>query len=233
MEDVFGKIFAWLHSLNQSARGTLDVVQSLDPALRIYAAGFGALLKMFVLTGLFVPGDTLVLVAASSVSSPCEGIALGTAVTIGALLGEILGYGLGRWIGTTTRGTRLLRRTGAARISSAQRFLRARGGPAILAARFVPGLRTVMPFVVGPSGFSFRRFLTWSVPASIAWSGIYITVYSLLAAPLRGGHGSLLLSAALAMMGFAVFATAFLVQFLVERAHRREGELVGAVTEES
>lgn len=220
MNDLLEHLLNWLASLSQSASGVLVAVESVDPMLRVLIAGLAAALEMFVVTGLVVPGDTVVLFAASVAGDPGEGILLGLVIAVGALLGETASYALGRWIGSSARGARARQAAGGQRVSAARRFLAERGGLAILAARFVPVLRTVMPFVVGLSGFSFKRFLAWSIPASIAWSAIYVTIYSLAAAPLREGSGSLVLTAGLAMLGLIVFGAAYVVQFMFERTHR-------------
>lgn len=226
MGDLLDQILTWWEALSATAGDGLDVIQGIEPGVRALLAGAGALLEMFIVTGLFVPGDTIVLIAAAAVSSVSEAIVLGVAITVGALLGEAAGYGLGYAIGTSARGARIRRHAGEERISSMRRFLLRRGGPAILASRFIPVFRTVMPFVVGLSGFSFRRFLAWSVPASIAWSAIYVAVYSLAAAPLRDGAGSLLVSGASVLIGLLAFVSASLLQVVTERSLRREEEIV-------
>ena len=163
------------------------------------------------------------LIAASAVSSPGEGVLVGVFTAVGALLGEIASYSLGYWIRESARGGRLRRHAGGARISSARRFLMTRGCPAI-SRQICAGLRMVMPLAVGLSGFSFKRFITWSVPASFAWSAICVTIYALAAAPLRDGSGSLELSFGLALPGFCMCLAAYLLQSHVEKAHRRTTE---------
>lgn len=224
METLFAQVLEWIRSMSQSAGSGIDVLTSIDPGLRTLAAGVAAALEMFVVSGLFVPGDTIVLLAAAAVGSGGEGVLLALAIAVGSLVGEIAGFLLGGWVASRARGARIRRGVGSRRFGGAQRFLLHRGGPAILAARFIPGLRTVMPFVVGSSGFSFRRFLVWSIPASIAWSAIYVSVYSLAAAPLRDGSGSVLLSVGLVVLGIVVFGSSSVLQYGLERSQRRHAD---------
>lgn len=223
MKELLAPLLEWLAWLGQSASGVLDVVESVDPVLRVTLAGLAAVLEMFVITGLLVPGDTVVLFAASVVGTPGEGIVLGVVIAVGALLGETASYALGRWR-HRTRETRAQHGVGDQKVSSARRFLARRGGPAILAARFIPVLRTVLPFAAGLVGFPFSRFLAWSIPASLLWSVTYVTIYSLAGASLRDDPGSPLVTVGVATVGFMLFGSALGAQVLVERAHAQPVE---------
>ena len=108
----------------------LDVVQSVDPVLRTALAGFGILLETSVLVGLVVPGDTIVIIAATAVESPVQFVALVLAVISGALIGESIGFALGRFFGPRIRMSRLGRWLGERNWVRAETFLKRRGGVA-------------------------------------------------------------------------------------------------------
>lgn len=226
MDGLPDRIDSVLHGLAGIFSTGLDTVEALDPVVRTLAAGLATMLETFVVTGLFTPGDTVVVVASAAVGTPAEGVLLVLALTAGSLLGELGGYGLGRW-SARGRGARLLRRAEGRPQSTAQRLLLARGGPAVLGSRFLPVLRTVMPFVVGLSGFPLRRFLAWSVPAAVAWSAVSVTVYSVAAAPLRDGSGSAVVSAALVLVGVLLLAGASAVQLVLERRYDGPEQVAG------
>jgi membrane-associated protein len=171
--------------VNELLTWILDAVQSVDPALRTLLAGLAIMLETSVLVGLFVPGDTIVIIAGTAVASPLEGFVLIVAVVIGALLGESIGFWLGRYLGPRIRHSRLGRRIGDSNWERSERYLRRRGGPAIFVSRFLPVLHSLVPLTVGMSGFSYRRFLAWTVPACIIWSTLYITVAALAAGTYR------------------------------------------------
>ena len=171
--------------MNEFLSWLLDIVQGVDPVVRVLLAGLAIMLETSVLVGLVVPGDTVVIVAATAVDSVWSGVALGIAVVVGALIGESIGFWLGRWVGPKIRHSRLGRRIGENHWMRAELYLRRRGGPAIFISRFLPVLHSLVPLTVGMSGFGYRRFLAWTAPACIVWAGLYIPVAALAAGTYR------------------------------------------------
>lgn len=162
--------------MNEFLSWLLDSVQSVDPVLRTLLAGVAIMLETSILIGLVVPGDTIVIVAATAVSSPLEGILLGVAVVVGALIGESIGFWIGRWLGPRIRASRLGARIGEKNWERSERYLRRRGGPAIFLSRFLPVLHSLVPLTVGMSAYPYRRFLAWTAPACILWTTLYVSV---------------------------------------------------------
>ncbi len=162
--------------MNEFLSWLLDAVQSVDPVLRTVLAGVAIVLETSVLVGLIVPGDTVVIVASTAVGSVAEGAILIVVVVVGALIGESIGFGLGRWLGPRIRFSRLGRRIGEDNWTRAELYLRRRGGPAIFLSRFLPVLHSLVPLTVGMSGFSYRRFLAWTAPACTVWAVAYVSV---------------------------------------------------------
>jgi membrane protein DedA with SNARE-associated domain len=171
--------------MNEILDWILDTVQSVDPIARTLLAGVGILLETSVLIGLVVPGDTVVLVASTAVGSVVEYFALIVTVILGALAGETIGFGLGRWFGPHLLHSRLGRRIGEHNWHRAQRYLDRRGGPAVFISRFLPVLHSLVPLTVGMSTMRYRRFLAWTVPACVVWSFAYVSVGSLAAGGYR------------------------------------------------
>lgn len=162
----------------------IETVQAVDPVLRTLLAGVAIMLETSILIGLLVPGDTIVLVAAIGVASWTEGVALGLAVVAGALVGESLGFWLGQWAGPHIRASWLGRRIGEHNWARSERYLRRRGGIAIFLSRFLPVLHSLVPLTVGMSGYAYRRFIAWTLPACALWATIYVG----LAAGAAGGY---------------------------------------------
>lgn len=171
--------------MNEFLTWLLDAVQSVDPVIRTLLAGLAIMLETSVLVGLVVPGDTIVIVAGTAVSSPLEGVVLGIVVVIGALVGESIGFWLGHLIGPRIQHSRLGRRIGEANWQRSERYLRRRGGPAIFISRFLPVLHSLVPLTVGMSGYPYRRFLAWTIPACVIWSTLYISVAAVAAGTYR------------------------------------------------
>lgn len=171
--------------MNEFLTWLLDIVQSVDPVARTLIAGLAIMLETSVLVGLVIPGDTIVIVAGTAVSSWLEGIMLGVAVVIGALIGESIGFGLGRWLGPKIRHSWVGRKIGEKNWQRSERYLQRRGGPAIFLSRFLPVLHSLVPLTVGMSGFAYRRFLAWTAPACVLWAAVYISVSAVAAGTYR------------------------------------------------
>lgn len=162
--------------LNDILTAILDAVQSVDPVLRTVLAGVGIFLETSVLVGLIVPGDTIVIVAATAVSNPVEFTALVAVVIVGALGGESVGFALGRFFGPRIRHSRLGRRIGEHNWRRAENYVDRRGGIAVFISRFLPVLHSLVPLTVGMSAMSYRRFIAWTTPACVLWSFAYVGV---------------------------------------------------------
>lgn len=194
--------------LNAWITGFLDVVQSVEPWLRTLIAGIAIMLETSVLLGLIVPGDTVVLVAATGIEDVGQWAALVATCIVGALLGETFGYAIGRWLGPRIDGW-LARRwpRAAEQWLRLERYLRRRGGPAIFLSRFLPVAHSLVPLIVGASGLAYRRFIAWTVPACALWALGYASVGWLAAGSFRELSGSL--------RGAGFLFVAIIVAFLV------------------
>ncbi|MCR2800971.1 DedA family protein [Microbacterium sp. zg-Y818] len=162
--------------MNEFLTWLLDAVQSVDPVLRTVLAGVAVMLETSVLVGLVVPGDTVVIVAGTAVASPLEAVVLAVVVVIGALIGESIGFWLGRVLGPRIRYSKIGAKLGEKNWQRAETYLRRRGGPAIFLSRFLPVFHSLVPLTVGMSGFAYRRFLAWTLPACMLWSAMYVGV---------------------------------------------------------
>jgi len=170
---------------NDILTAVLDAVQSVDPVLRTVLAGIGIFLETSVLVGLVVPGDTIVIVAATAVDSPAEYAALVAIVIVGALGGESVGFALGRFFGPRIRHSRLGRRIGEHNWQRAENYVDRRGGIAVFVSRFLPVLHSLVPLTVGMSTMSYRRFIAWTAPACVLWAFAHVTVGSVAAGSYR------------------------------------------------
>lgn len=201
----------------------LELVSSIDPLLRTLIAGLAMLLETSVLLGLVVPGDTVVIVAALAVEQWPWWLALIAATVVGALCGETIGFAIGRWLGPRIEPYLDRRWPRAAdRWRRTERYLQRRGGIAIFLSRFLPVAHSLVPLIVGASGFAYRRFLAWTLPACLVWASAYSTAgwlaggtYRELSGRLHGA-GFVLVAAVLAFL-----AIMWLVKHLVHRSEAR------------
>lgn len=192
----------------------LDSIQALDPAVRFVIAGVAMLLETSAFVGLLLPGDAVVLLAATGVTSLSSGAILVLAVLAGALIGESIGFGLGRWFGPALMRSRMGGLIKPEHWQTAQRLVQRRGGPAIFLSRFTPVLHSTVPMIAGMSGFRYTTFLAWTAPACAIWAVLSVVVGSVAASLFRD------LSTSLGIAGYIVFAAIALIgvgTFLVRR----------------
>jgi membrane-associated protein len=200
----------------------LEVVRHVDPIVRVLIAAGGMLLETTLFVGLIVPGDTIVIVAATAVGSPVDYVALLAGVIAGSLVGESLGFLLGRLAGHRIRRSRLGRRLGECNWERAERYIRRRGGPAVFVSRFLPVLHALVPVTAGAGEMRYRRFIAWTAPACALWAVLYVTVGSLAAGSIRQLAGEIHVIGYVFAGCVVLFVVgAFIVRRLVERSQRR------------
>ena len=206
--------------MNHALDALLQLVQDVDPVLRVLIAAAGMFFETSILLGLIVPGDTIVIVASTAVQGVAEYIALVLGVVLGSLAGESVGFALGHYFGPRIRHSRLGRRLGEKNWARAELYLQRRGGPAVFISRFLPVLHSLIPITVGAGEMRYRRFIGWTAPACVLWAIAYVSVGTFAA----GSYRTLSDSLHSAGYIFAGIIVLFLVIALVIRTvlHRRE-----------
>jgi len=95
--------------------------------------------------------------------------ALVVVAAAGAITGDHMSYGLGRWTGRIGRPVDPGSKVARLRAWTAEQ-LDARGLPILLVARFIPGGRTASTFVTGRLRFPLPRFTAVTVVAGVLWA---------------------------------------------------------------
>jgi membrane protein DedA with SNARE-associated domain len=195
-----------LADLLHAATTLVDRLTTLDDGSVVLFTFLSSAVEMTFLLGLLVPGESVVMLAAS-LHGP-GGFALAVAAgTAGGLTGQVLGYLVGRVFGARLRETRLGRRIGAERFDRAEAYLRERGAPALVAVRFVAVIHAVVPIVAGVARMPFGRFLGWSALGTALWVGAFAGVGAATAsADSTGGVGVVLTAAGATCLGVVPFA---------------------------
>ena len=170
---------------SQLAVNVLDA-QSLLAAFGVLGVGVVMFAETGLLIGFFLPGDTLLFTAGLlCTGSGQQGVklslpALLVAAAVGALAGSQCGYLLGR-----KAGGALLARSRSARLHEgarrAEELLERYGhAKAIVLARFVPVVRTVLNPMAGALQVPVRTFTVWQVVGGLLWSlGLTLAGYAL------------------------------------------------------
>jgi membrane-associated protein len=142
-------------------------------------------LEASLLTGVVVPGDLVVLFAASTATTPTQFAVLWAAVAAGSVVGESVGYGIGHRFGERVQASRVGRWLGQERWARAAEFLQRRGARAVFAGRFLAAVHAVLPIVAGTVRMGYRRFVSAAVVGALTWSVLYMTIGALAGASYR------------------------------------------------
>jgi membrane protein DedA with SNARE-associated domain len=144
--------------------------------LRNLLAGFAILCETSLFVGLIIPGDTVVLVAATGVTDILDFFYLLGAVLLGSLIGESLGFLIGRLFGKRIRYSKFGQRLGDKNWQLADHFVERRGGIAVAISRFLPMLHSLVPVVAGMTKMRYRTFISWTVAACAIWASAYVGI---------------------------------------------------------
>ena len=158
----------------------LDLVLHLDVHLGALIQQYGAWVYailfaiIFAETGLVVtpilPGDSLLFVAGALAALGGINVHLiAVSLIVAAVLGNTTNYAIGRWLGKTffrDRGSKWLNPQYLERTHA---FYEKHGGMAVVISRFVPIIRTYVPFVAGLGAMTPARFTLFNVAGAVAW----------------------------------------------------------------
>ncbi|HSI85089.1 MAG TPA: VTT domain-containing protein [Candidatus Methylacidiphilales bacterium] len=129
-----------------------------------------------LLVGFFLPGDTLLLFVgaalskASSTGEPLADIWLVNFVMVaGAVVGDQLGYFLGSRTGAAIFKMEDSHFFKKKHVTQAHDFYVKHGPTAVIVARFVPLMRTFVPFLAGVAAMEYRKFVLFSITGGILW----------------------------------------------------------------
>jgi membrane-associated protein len=160
-------------------RYLLDLTQ--DYGVWIYAILF---VVVFAETGLvvtpFLPGDSLLFATGALAATGALDIRVATAlVVVAAIVGDAVNYAIGRSAGKrmihlASTDPRWGRWINPGYVARAHEFFERHGGKAIVLGRFMPIVRTFVPFVAGVAEMSYPAFALYNITGGIVWVGICI-----------------------------------------------------------
>jgi membrane-associated protein len=168
----------------------IDLFLHLDKHLAELVANYGpwvyAILFFIVFaeTGLvvtpFLPGDSLLFAAGALAGTGVLNVYVTLLLLfIAAVLGDAVNYAVGRFI-----GARVFERDGGAGrmdrlinkdyVDRAHAFFERYGGKAVVIARFVPIIRTFVPFVAGAVAMTYPKFAFYNVSGGLLWVAVCV-----------------------------------------------------------
>ena len=165
----------------------LDFILHVDQHLELFVQNYGvwvyALLFaiIFVETGVvvmpFLPGDSLLFVAGAMCGiGLMEYEILVPLLFVAAVMGNQCNYAIGRAVGPRVFQWENSRWFNRRAFDQAHAFYEKYGGITIVAARFMPFLRTFAPFVAGVAQMTRRKFTFYDVTGGALWVGGIVTV---------------------------------------------------------
>jgi membrane-associated protein len=165
----------------------LDFVLHVDKYLEAFVAHYGvgvyALLfvVIFVETGVvvmpFLPGDSLLFVVGAMCGVGLMNYPLSVGLLFAAaVLGNQSNYTVGKAVGERVFQWEDSRWFNKAAFDQAHAFYERYGGVTIIAARFMPFLRTFAPFVAGVARMTRAKFSFYDVTGAALWVGGIVTI---------------------------------------------------------
>ena len=163
---------AHLDTMDDFLRQILD-----QPAWLIYlVVGVIVFVEDAIFVGFVVPGETAaVLGGVSAFLGRTDLTAMVLLVVVAAIVGDSVGYEVGKVWGSRVLSHRLLDKR-RHQLERAQDFLRRRGGSAVFLGRWTAFFRAVMPALAGVSRMPYRRFLIWNAAGGIVWGVVVVVV---------------------------------------------------------
>ncbi len=158
----------------------IDIVLHLDKHLAVLVQQYGPWIYAILFTIIFsetgfvvtpfLPGDSLLFVAGALAALGGMDIGVLLAVLIvAAVLGNMLNYQIGRFLGPKVFHWENSRFFNKAALVKTHAFYEKHGGKTLVISRFLPLFRTFAPFVAGIGAMSYSRFTFFNLAGAISW----------------------------------------------------------------
>lgn len=164
--------------------GIVDFIIHIDHHLDAIIQSYGALtygiLFLIVLceTGLvvtpFLPGDSLLFAAGAFAGKGSLNVSLLLLLlSIAAIVGDGVNFGVGHFLGKKvfSWNSRWIKRE---HLDATNRYFDRHGGKSIVFARFIPIMRTFVPFVAGVGKMSYVHFLSYNIFGGLLWVFLFV-----------------------------------------------------------
>jgi membrane-associated protein len=164
----------------------LDIVFHIDQYLAVWSQFMGpwlyaiVFLIVFAETGLvitpFLPGDSLLFaLGALTTINPDLSFSFLCGVLLAATFcGDNANYFFGKYLGPKVFKDRRSRFFNVEHLHKTKAFYDRHGARAVIIARFIPIVRTFVPFIAGIGQMNYRKFLAFSVAGSVLWTQIFL-----------------------------------------------------------
>ena len=210
----------------------LDFILHVDRHLRTFVDAYGGwvyallFLIIFVETGLvvmpFLPGDSLLFVVGTLAGAGLMNYPLVMALLVAAaVIGDQTNYSIGRYFGPRVFGWEDSRWFNRRAFEQAHAFYERYGGITLVLARFMPFVRTFVPFVAGVAEMSRGKFSFYNIAGALLWVvGLVTAGYLFGNIPWVQTHLSKIIWAMILIPGVGVLVGAWRVQRNARRNDR-------------
>lgn len=159
----------------------LEWVMHFDEHLRFVADNYGGVvyamlfLIIFCETGLvvtpFLPGDSLLFAAGTLAANGIMDVqTLGIAIFVAAVLGNSVNFQIGFLLGPKILKGSRNKYIQDEHIANARTFIKRYGAQAVILSRFMPVIRTFVPFVAGAGRMNVRSFMISNIIGGLLWT---------------------------------------------------------------
>lgn len=136
---------------------------------------------IFCETGLvflpFLPGDSLIFAAGTFAAiGKMNFWLLIVIIIISAILGDTVNYEIGKHFGKKILNNKKFKLIKDENLKKAEDLVKQYGGTAVLLARFMPIIRTIVPFVVGMGELHYPKFIKYNAIGGIIWVSLFLTM---------------------------------------------------------
>ncbi|HEY8891332.1 MAG TPA: VTT domain-containing protein [Clostridium sp.] len=163
----------------------INGIMHIDKYLGLLIQQYGVLtyvilfLIIFIETGLvvvpFLPGDSMLFAAGALAGIGSMNIfALLVVVYLAAVLGDTANYHIGKKIGKKILEKEEVRFINKDHLLKAQRFYEKHGSMAIVIGRFIPIIRTFVPFVAGIGEMNYSKFIPYNMIGGGLWVSLFL-----------------------------------------------------------
>ena len=163
----------------------IDFILHCNQYIGDFIANYGNLVYLllfaiiFCETGLvflpFLPGDSLIFAAgAFAATSDLNLEILFLIIISAAIIGDTINYEIGKHLGRKiVRNGKLIKKEN---LDKADALINKYGSAAVLIARFMPIIRTIVPFVVGMGKLEYKKFIPFNALGGCIWGTLFIMI---------------------------------------------------------
>lgn len=165
----------------------VDFILHCDEYIGQFINEYGALvylilfLIIFCETGLvflpFLPGDSLIFAAGTFAGlGQLNFFFLLMLLIFAAVLGDTINYEIGKHFGRRLLNNKKFTIIKKENLDKADALIAKYGSAAVFIARFMPIIRTIVPFVVGMGKLQYKKFITFNALGGIIWVSLFLSL---------------------------------------------------------